>query len=225
MDTVTYDGRSYDVYKSGSYIAFVDKANVTSGTLNLLSFFQYVIDKGWIPGDLDARRDRLRRRARLHRRHGRDVRGQRLLARHEFRMRLLQGSARNAFATDRDQIRQVPSDSTIRAHRLTHRPETRSIRYRFSPRKRRGFRCTFHGRDRHSSGERPMLRGAPPPSPGHSVHATTASGSRPRTLPHPPRAAHRHRRLGRFRRVLSVYSTSEPVASNLPTSGSPTMCN
>lgn len=49
MDTVSYDGRSYDVYKSGSYIAFVDTANVASGTLDLLKFFQYVIDKGWIP--------------------------------------------------------------------------------------------------------------------------------------------------------------------------------
>lgn len=49
LDTVTYDGRSYDVYRSGSYIAFVDKDNVTSGTIDLLSFFHYVIDKGWIP--------------------------------------------------------------------------------------------------------------------------------------------------------------------------------
>ena len=47
-DTVSYDGRSYRVYKSGSYIAFVDTENVTSGTLNLLSFFNYIIGKGWI---------------------------------------------------------------------------------------------------------------------------------------------------------------------------------
>ncbi|MFI5306016.1 MAG: hypothetical protein ACHQ53_01610 [Polyangiales bacterium] len=49
LDTVTFDGQSYDVYKSGSYIAFVDTTNVTSGTVNLLSFFNYVIGKGWIP--------------------------------------------------------------------------------------------------------------------------------------------------------------------------------
>jgi hypothetical protein len=49
LDTVSYDGRSYRVYKSGSYIAFVDTDNVTSGTLNLLSFFNYIIGKGWIP--------------------------------------------------------------------------------------------------------------------------------------------------------------------------------
>lgn len=48
LDTVTFDGETYDVYKSGSYIAFVDQKNVTSGTLNLLSFFNYVIGKGWI---------------------------------------------------------------------------------------------------------------------------------------------------------------------------------
>jgi hypothetical protein len=48
VDTVTFDGASYDVHKSGSYIAFVATNNVTSGTLNLLSFFNYVIGKGWI---------------------------------------------------------------------------------------------------------------------------------------------------------------------------------
>jgi hypothetical protein len=49
LDTVTFDGESYKVYRGGSYIAFVDTKNVTSGTLNLLSFFNYVITKGWIP--------------------------------------------------------------------------------------------------------------------------------------------------------------------------------
>lgn len=49
MDTVTLDAASYQVYKSGSYIAFVAATNVTAGTLNLLSFFNYVIGKGWIP--------------------------------------------------------------------------------------------------------------------------------------------------------------------------------
>ena len=34
-ETVTFDGQSYRVYRSGSYIAFVDTNNVTSGTLNL----------------------------------------------------------------------------------------------------------------------------------------------------------------------------------------------
>jgi hypothetical protein len=48
VDTVTFDGESYDVYKVGSYIAFVDTKNVTSGTVNLLSFFNYVIGNGWI---------------------------------------------------------------------------------------------------------------------------------------------------------------------------------
>jgi hypothetical protein len=48
LETVTFDGQSYKVYKSGSYIAFVETTNVTSGTVNLLSFFNHVIDKGWI---------------------------------------------------------------------------------------------------------------------------------------------------------------------------------
>jgi hypothetical protein len=49
QDTVTFDGQNYKVYKSGSYIAFVDTSNVTSGTVNLRSFFDYIIGKGWIP--------------------------------------------------------------------------------------------------------------------------------------------------------------------------------
>ena len=49
LDTVTYDGQSYNVYKAGSYIAFVETNNVTSGTVNLLSFFNYIIGKTWIP--------------------------------------------------------------------------------------------------------------------------------------------------------------------------------
>jgi hypothetical protein len=49
QETVTFDGQSYAVYKSGSYIAFVETNNVTSGTVNLLAFFNHIISKGWIP--------------------------------------------------------------------------------------------------------------------------------------------------------------------------------
>ena len=49
QETVTLGGQSYQVYKSGSYIAFVDTTNVTSGTLDLLGFFTHIISKGWIP--------------------------------------------------------------------------------------------------------------------------------------------------------------------------------
>lgn len=51
QETVTFDGQDYRVYRSasGSYIAFVAVNNVTSGTLNLLSFFNHVISKGWAP--------------------------------------------------------------------------------------------------------------------------------------------------------------------------------
>src|SRR4029077_18740254 len=48
QETVTFDGQSYQVYKSGSYIAFVETTNVTSGTVNLLEFFNHIIAKGWI---------------------------------------------------------------------------------------------------------------------------------------------------------------------------------
>lgn len=49
--TVTFDGRSYAVWKTtGNYIAFVPSANFTSGTVNLLEFFQWLMTKGWIPG-------------------------------------------------------------------------------------------------------------------------------------------------------------------------------
>jgi hypothetical protein len=51
QETVSFDGQSYNVYKAGSYIAFVDTNNVTSGTVNLLSFFNHIIAKGWIPSN------------------------------------------------------------------------------------------------------------------------------------------------------------------------------
>jgi Glycosyl hydrolase family 12 len=48
--TVTIDGRSYAVWKTtGNYIAFVASTNFTSGTVNLLDFFQWLMTKGWIP--------------------------------------------------------------------------------------------------------------------------------------------------------------------------------
>ena len=50
LETVTFDAQSYDVYRSGgSYIAFVATKNVTSGSVNLLAFFNHIISKGWIP--------------------------------------------------------------------------------------------------------------------------------------------------------------------------------
>jgi Glycosyl hydrolase family 12 len=49
IETVMFDGQSYDVHKSGSYIAFVETTNVTSGAVNLMSFFDHIISKGWIP--------------------------------------------------------------------------------------------------------------------------------------------------------------------------------
>jgi hypothetical protein len=49
--TVTIDGRSYAVWKTTGYIAFVASTNFTSGTLNLLGFFQWLMKQGWIPGN------------------------------------------------------------------------------------------------------------------------------------------------------------------------------
>lgn len=47
--SVSFGGRSYQVWKSGSYIAFVADANFTSGTVNLLQVFNFIMAKGWIP--------------------------------------------------------------------------------------------------------------------------------------------------------------------------------
>jgi hypothetical protein len=49
VTTASLDGRSYQVWKSGSYIAFVAGANFTSGTMNLLEFYDWIIQQGWIP--------------------------------------------------------------------------------------------------------------------------------------------------------------------------------
>jgi Glycosyl hydrolase family 12 len=49
VETVSLKGQTFDVYKSGSYIAFVATANVTSGSLDLLSFFDHVLSEGWAP--------------------------------------------------------------------------------------------------------------------------------------------------------------------------------
>jgi len=52
VGNVTLDGRSWTVWKtSGNYIAFVANSNFTSGTMNLLAFFQWITGQGWIPGN------------------------------------------------------------------------------------------------------------------------------------------------------------------------------
>ena len=47
--TATIGGRAYTVWRSGSYIAFVATSNVTSGTVNLLAVFDWIMAKGWMP--------------------------------------------------------------------------------------------------------------------------------------------------------------------------------
>ena len=49
--TATVGGRSYTVWRKGSYIAFVANTNFTSGTVNLLEFLTRVMAKGWMPGN------------------------------------------------------------------------------------------------------------------------------------------------------------------------------
>ena len=51
VETVTLDGRSWAVWKGSSYIAFAAGSNFTSGTMNLLTFFQWIMGQGWIPGN------------------------------------------------------------------------------------------------------------------------------------------------------------------------------
>lgn len=47
--SVTLGGRAYQVWKSGSYIAFVADSNFISGTMNLLQFYDWITGQGWIP--------------------------------------------------------------------------------------------------------------------------------------------------------------------------------
>ena len=50
--TVTFDGHAFTVWKgNGNYFAFVANSDFTAGSLNLLAFFQYLMGKGWIPGN------------------------------------------------------------------------------------------------------------------------------------------------------------------------------
>jgi hypothetical protein len=50
MATVTIGGQTWTAWKgNGGYMAFVANSDISSGTLNLLAFFQWVIAKGWVP--------------------------------------------------------------------------------------------------------------------------------------------------------------------------------
>ena len=49
VTTATIDGRSYTAWRgNGGYMAFVANSGFASGTMNLLAFFQWVIDNGWV---------------------------------------------------------------------------------------------------------------------------------------------------------------------------------
>ncbi len=51
VGSASLGGRAYQIWKSGSYIAFVAKRNFTSGTVNLLQIFDYIMAKGWMPAN------------------------------------------------------------------------------------------------------------------------------------------------------------------------------
>ena len=48
--TQAFSGHTYDAYKTndGSYIALVATANFTSGTIDLLEVFKWIVSKGWL---------------------------------------------------------------------------------------------------------------------------------------------------------------------------------
>jgi len=51
MQDVTFGGRTFKAYKSGSgYIAFVAANNFASGNLDLLDIIKWAVAKGWPPG-------------------------------------------------------------------------------------------------------------------------------------------------------------------------------
>jgi len=52
MASATFGGQSYTVWRgNNNLVSFVADSNLTSGTLNLLPFFQWLIDKGWEPAN------------------------------------------------------------------------------------------------------------------------------------------------------------------------------
>jgi glycosyl hydrolase family 12 len=53
VETVTLGGRTYHVWKTpdSGYIAFVPTVIFTSGTVDLLEIFQWVMGKNWLPSD------------------------------------------------------------------------------------------------------------------------------------------------------------------------------
>jgi hypothetical protein len=48
--TVSFGGHTYGVWRvGGGYVAFVAESNFTSGSMNLLQFFKWLMTQGWIP--------------------------------------------------------------------------------------------------------------------------------------------------------------------------------
>lgn len=52
MTSATFDGESYTVWKGNNGpVSFVRNSNTTSGNVNLLEFFQWLINKGYEPAN------------------------------------------------------------------------------------------------------------------------------------------------------------------------------
>jgi hypothetical protein len=58
VETVTLGGRTFDVWRaswSWDYVAFVSDAPRTSGSIDLLEIFNWMISNDWIPSDSTVR--------------------------------------------------------------------------------------------------------------------------------------------------------------------------
>src|SRR5262249_13557575 len=51
--TMTFGGRAYEVWKTSNngYIAFIPSTPFTSGTVDLLEIFRWVMNRGWMPAN------------------------------------------------------------------------------------------------------------------------------------------------------------------------------
>ena len=47
--SASFSGHGYQVWRNGSYIAFVADSNFTAGTVDLLAVFKWIMNRGWIP--------------------------------------------------------------------------------------------------------------------------------------------------------------------------------
>jgi Glycosyl hydrolase family 12 len=49
--TASFGGHTYKVWKAGTFITFEATRNFSSGSMNLLTFFKWIMARGWIPAN------------------------------------------------------------------------------------------------------------------------------------------------------------------------------